>query len=419
MLAFGANAWFAAPSHAAGAELVRQVAAIGVAAGHVPDVALRATGVHVRTWSADPSGLSERDLELARAVSAAAQELDLAADPSVLQTVQLTIDTAQQESAMRFWRAALAYNQRGDDFLVDLARRNPSIWFQVMDVVRPLRNRVHLDVGLPIELMPERVRAIEASGGREIRRSDFHVALADPEGNEVDVVPLQPEGNLADAPERADWRLLFAAMVHYPSADPTTAPALAVATAALADDAGVDLLIDLRPAGITIDSGKDRWEQERFAALASQVQVAARNLGLRADPTQLRFMQVGIDAVDVAAVRAFWRAVLGYELDTRPFITDIFDPRQLAVPLFFQPMSPDDTERRAQRNRTHLDIFVPDDQAETRITAALAAGGQVVYDAEAPEWWTLADPEGNEVDIAVAVGREARWAAHHEPRPKP
>ena len=176
------------------------MAAIGAATGHVPDVTLRATGVHVRTWSADPSGLSERDLELARAVSAAAQELELAADPSVLQTVQLTIDTAQQESARRFWRTALAYDQLGDDFLVDPARRNPSIWFQDMDVVRPLRNRVHLDVGLPIELMPERVRAIEASGGREMRRSNFHVALADAEGNEVDVVPLQPEGNLADAP---------------------------------------------------------------------------------------------------------------------------------------------------------------------------------------------------------------------------
>ena len=130
-------------------------------------------------------------------------------------------------------------------------------------------------------------------------------------------------------------------------------------------------------------------------------------------------MQVGIDAVDVAAVRAFWRAVLGYELDTRPFITDIFDPRQLAVPCSSSRCRLTTRNVARQRNRTHLDVFVPDDQAETRIAAALAAGGRVVYDAEAPEWWTLADPEGNEVDIAVAVGREERWAAHHEPRPKP
>jgi hypothetical protein len=42
---------------------------------------------------------------------------------------------------------------------------------------------------------------------------------------------------------------------------------------------------------------------------------AARDLGLRADPTPLWFVQVGIDAVDIPNVREFWRAVLGDELD--------------------------------------------------------------------------------------------------------
>lgn len=65
--------------------------------------------------------------------------------------------------------------------------------------------------------------------------------------------------------------------------------------------------------------------------------------------------------------------------------------------------------RRNQRNRIHVDVFVPDDQARSRIDAALAAGGRIAYDAEAPEWWTLADPEGNEVDIAVSAGREELW----------
>ena len=95
--------------------------------------------------------------------------------------------------------------------------RDPSIWFQDMDVVRPLRNRVHLDVGVAPELARERIAAIEAAGGRVVRRSDFHAALADADGNEVDVVPLQPEGDLADVPERADWRVLFGAMAYYPT----------------------------------------------------------------------------------------------------------------------------------------------------------------------------------------------------------
>jgi 4a-hydroxytetrahydrobiopterin dehydratase len=55
---------------------------------------------------------------------------------------------------------------------------------------------------------------------------------------------------------------------------------------------------------------------------------------------------------------------------------------------------------RPQRNRIHIDLYVPRDQAEARVAAALAAGGRVVYDERAPAWWTLADPEGNEVDVA-------------------
>ena len=52
---------------------------------------------------------------------------------------------------------------------------------------------------------------------------------------------------------------------------------------------------------------------------------------------------------------------------------------------------------RPQRNRVHVDVFVPNDAAEARVAAALAAGGRLVDDSHAPDWWTLADAEGNEV----------------------
>ena len=38
--------------------------------------------------------------------------------------------------------------------------------------------------------------------------------------------------------------------------------------------------------------------------------------------------------------------------------------------------------------------------------AALAAGGRLVRDDQAPSWWTLADAAGNEADIATTKGRE-------------
>ena len=129
-------------------------------------------------------------------------------------------------------------------------------------------------------------------------------------------------------------------------------------------------------------------------------------MALSADTTRLRFVQIGIDAVDVPSIREFWRAVLGYEYDPRPEVTDIYDPRRLNAPIFFQQMPASEEERRKQRNRIHVDLFVPHDQARARIESALAAGGRIVYDDEAPEWWTIADPEGNEIDIAVSVGRE-------------
>ena len=60
---------------------------------------------------------------------------------------------------------------------------------------------------------------------------------------------------------------------------------------------------------------------------------------------------------------------------------------------------------RPQRNRVHVDVFVPNDVAEARVAAALAAGGRLVDDSHVPDWWTLADAEGNEVDVATTFGR--------------
>jgi len=49
---------------------------------------------------------------------------------------------------------------------------------------------------------------------------------------------------------------------------------------------------------------------------------------------------------------------------------------------------------------------VPHDEAPLRIEATLAAGGTVRSDAEAPAFWVLADPEGNEACITTWQGRD-------------
>ncbi|NUS00432.1 MAG: VOC family protein, partial [Kribbellaceae bacterium] len=89
-----------------------------------------------------------------------------------------------------------------------------------------------------------------------------------------------------------------------------------------------------------------------FVALAQQIEGAAKDLGLQADPSPLRFVQFGIDALDVPAVRAFWTDLLGYDEDPRPNVNDIHDPRGLNPVLFFQQL----TEPRPQRNRIHFEL---------------------------------------------------------------
>ena len=138
---------------------------------------------------------------------------------------------------------------------------------------------------------------------------------------------------------------------------------------------------------------------EADLSLARQISAAAEQLGVRADPARTRTWEYAIDALDVDKVRAFWCAVLGYELAGD---CDIVDPDGLYPPVYVQQMAAE----RTGRNRIHIDVGVPHDQAESRVAAALAAGGTLINDRFAPRWWTLADPEGNEVDLATWVGRD-------------
>ena len=45
--------------------------------------------------------------------------------------------------------------------------------------------------------------------------------------------------------------------------------------------------------------------------------------------------------------------------------------------------------------RFHLEVYVAPEQVEGRVAAAVAAGGEVVDDSQAPGLTVIADPEGN------------------------
>jgi 4a-hydroxytetrahydrobiopterin dehydratase len=192
VLADGASAMFRTGSFAAGAAVVDAIAKLAAAVDHHADVDLRPDAVTVRLWTRNAQGffgLSNRDVELARAISAAARDLNAAAAPDAVQTVQLTLDAFVDADVMPFWAAVLGYEKIGEEDVVDPQRRGPSIWFQTMRPARTERNRFHIDVWVPEDQAEARVAAALAAGGRIVydKGAPTWWTLADAEGNEVDV----------------------------------------------------------------------------------------------------------------------------------------------------------------------------------------------------------------------------------------
>ncbi|WP_092807406.1 VOC family protein [Klenkia marina] len=204
------------------------------------------------------------------------------------------------------------------------------------------------------------------------------------------------------------WRLLLGELVTVVPLDSLAEGAglLAAVTAELGAGGDAHLRADLRPDRLRLAL------QHRASGrvTAADLALALRVTGVldrpmtpvgdhRTDPVQE--LEIAVDALDVAAVRPFWAAVLG--MVPQPGDDDaLVDPAGRLPAVWFQQM---DAER-PQRNRIHLDITVPHDVAEQRVAAALAAGGTLLSADAARAFWVLADAEGNEVCVCTWQDRD-------------
>jgi 4a-hydroxytetrahydrobiopterin dehydratase len=116
---------------------------------------------------------------------------------------------------------------------------------------------------------------------------------------------------------------------------------------------------------------------QRDIDLARRISEIAREQGIGAEPSVLTEIELALDTAELAASGPFWSALL--------------------------TGSPDADEM--PRQRFHVDLWVPHDLADKRIAAAVAAGGQVVDDSEAPSFVVLADPEGNKACVCTCLDR--------------
>lgn len=126
--------------------------------------------------------------------------------------------------------------------------------------------------------------------------------------------------------------------------------------------------------------------------IARQISEIAKSVGVIADPVQVQEVQFAIaakpDEIDVG----FWRAVLGYQ----PMLDDAgIDPLGVSSNVWMQELD----ENKHLRHAMHLDVSVSKEHAQSRVDAAVKAGGVIVDSSQAPSYWILADRSGNKVCV--------------------
>lgn len=139
-------------------------------------------------------------------------------------------------------------------------------------------------------------------------------------------------------------------------------------------------------------------------------------------------IQVTFDTADPHAQADFWAAVLGYEVENGPDISDFVDslvesgriqpeeriyrngrslfavaaaahdPSGTRPRLYFQKVP----ESKVAKNRVHLDVLVGEENALAEVARVEALGARQLWvtDDRGAVTYTMQDPEGNEFCIA-------------------
>jgi len=200
-----------------------------------------------------------------------------------------------------------------------------------------------------------------------------------------------------------DWRKLAQALhARFLTGDFVTGLEFvtAVVEAAEAANHHPDVTLTYRFVDMKLISHDASQLTQRDIDLARRISEIAREQGIAADPTAVAELELALDTADLAAVGPFWAALLtGSPASLKG--DDVVDPSGRVPLLWFQHTDAHETPRQ----RFHIDLWVPPDVAEERIAAAVAAGGRVVDDENAPSFVVLADPEGNKACVCTCLDR--------------
>ena len=172
--------------------------------------------------------------------------------------------------------------------------------------------------------------------------------------------------------------------------------------AVLALDRAPDVRLTAEVLDLSVCTREDGiWLTRADIDTARTISALAREHGLVPDPGGVTQLELALDTAHDAVVGPFWSALLTGSPDNMVY-DSVFDPTGRVPAVWFQ-QSGEDADLPSQR--WHFDLWLAPEVAADRIAAAVAAGGTVVFDGEAPAFTVLADPDGNRVCVCTSLGR--------------
>lgn len=165
----------------------------------------------------------------------------------------------------------------------------------------------------------------------------------------------------------------------------------------------VDLKLITEDAVYRDDAGTEHvveWVTQQDVDVARTISALASDQAAQADPGSITTVELALDTAQSAAIAPMWSALLtgGTEALGRGSTgNDVRDATGRVPILWFQ----DSDDQESARQRFHLDVWVAPELADERIAAAVAAGGTVVNDSQAPSFTMVADVDGNKACVCT------------------
>ncbi len=212
-----------------------------------------------------------------------------------------------------------------------------------------------------------------------------------------------------------DWRKLAQGLhARYVVDDFGTGARFVVAVGEAGDGVGHHPIVSIGPGYVDLklvsddaiyrdDEGTEHvveWVTQQDVDLARRITEIAADHELDADPASVSMIELGLDTADSGTIAPVWAALLTGNLGAQGRGSPSDEIRDAAgrVPnLWFGDADEDETPRQ----RIHVEVYVAPEVAEQRIAMAVAAGGTVVDDSNAPSLTVIADRDGNKGVVCV------------------